>query len=83
MTFNFSIFYTLFETDREEQEEDLQKFIGNILSDLHHQIKVLLQILVALVCFNCDCFIENSHPIFVALICALWISPVVSFQWQQ
>ena len=79
MTFNFSFFNTLFETDREEQEEDLQKFIGNIISELHHQIKNLIQFLVAFVCFNYDCFIENSHPIFFALICALWISPVVSF----
>ena len=57
MTSKFSISPDFFETEREQQEEDMKEFVRDVFPGLHHQIKGLVWFLVVPICFNYDSFI--------------------------
>ena len=57
MTSKFSISPDFFETEREEQEEDMKEFVRYVFPGFHPQLKGLVWFLVVPICFNYDSFI--------------------------
>ena len=58
MALKYVVSPTFFETKSYKQEQELHEFIGGAFPDLYHQLKGLVKILLASICFNCGNFIE-------------------------
>ena len=89
MSVNFAILPNFFKKDRQEQEEELQKFARDVLTYLYLQLKVLVQFF-ALNCFNDNYFNDSYHSIIFCSYVFLVNLPrsiislsAVRYQWDE